>query len=197
MSGVMEDITWWIFFWHVAQKNGINLLRTFGKTGLLHNRATADALSIFLSDSASTLRCHTAGSSKWQPIVQRANQRARRVQLSISHFPVFISVLCLGSICSSIDLSIDHCPPLISMPVTCGGVQLIAQEENLQGFCLGMDFNRLRSHLDHTFHDVLTPLWLYWYPRLIASIVCKHQDRWFDFRKSILSVLSNPNLRKQ
>lgn len=55
------------------------------------------------------------------------------VQLSISHFPLFISMLlCLGSICSSIDLPIDHCPPLISTLVACGGaLQLIAHKENL------------------------------------------------------------------
>lgn len=42
------------------------------------------------------------------------------VQLSIFHFPLFISIFCLASICSSIDLSITDCPPLVRKLVTCG-----------------------------------------------------------------------------
>ncbi len=78
----------------------------------------------------SNLRDHSVRSSKWQQIVWNASQSAQWVQLSISHFPLFISIFCLASICSDIDLSISHCPPLFRMLVVCGGVQRIAQRDN-------------------------------------------------------------------
>lgn len=109
----------WSTSWHQSMKR-FCLWYTF--RSLLQIQAAAAAFNIFIFCLISALCAVTSwGHAKCQQIVWSASQGARWVQLSISHFPLFISIFCLASICSNIDLSINDCPPLVRVLVTCGG----------------------------------------------------------------------------
>lgn len=101
MHGVAGDITWLIFFFFFTVLSW-NLLC---KEQALIRTSSQHSANIYISSNSCILHGHSVRSSKWQQIVWSASRGGGGLNYLYPTFPFLLSIFCLTSFCSIIDLS--------------------------------------------------------------------------------------------
>lgn len=98
MHGVAGGITWLIFFFFFFTVLSWNLLR---KQHALIRTSSQYSMNIYISSNSCILHGHSVRSSKWKQIVCQSGG----LNYLYPTFPFLLSIFCLTSFCSNIDLS--------------------------------------------------------------------------------------------